>query len=106
MLHNFSTHMKFFLKERMLWGIKIITIGRQFGGSADTKKSATGCPISLAFRQDCMTEFSGDGAADKMGLSEISVKEVDESCFKHIFVSHYRYPDHVNSSPAMASRLL
>ncbi len=72
-------------------GHKIITIGRQFGsGGRIGERLSKALDIPLYDRD--LVEM----AAEKMGLSEISVEEVDESVL-NTFLSAYRYPDHVNS---------
>ena len=73
-------------------GHKIITIGRQFGSGGHEIGDRLSKSLGIPLYDRNLVEM----AADKMGLSEISVEEVDESVL-NTFLSAYRYPDHVNS---------
>ncbi|MBT9795862.1 MULTISPECIES: AAA family ATPase [Hungatella] len=73
-------------------GHKIITIGRQFGSGGHEIGERLSKALDIPLYDRDLVEM----AAEKMGLSEISVEEVDESVL-NTFLSAYRYPDHVNS---------
>ena len=73
-------------------GHKIITIGRQFGSGGHEIGDRLSKSLGIPLYDRNLVEM----AADKMGLSEISVEEVEESVL-NTFLSAYRYPDHVNS---------
>ena len=73
-------------------GHKIITIGRQFGSGGHEIGDRLSKSLGIPLYDRNLVEM----AADKMGLSEIRVEEVDESVL-NTFLSAYRYPDHVNS---------
>lgn len=73
-------------------GHKIITIGRQFGSGGHEIGDRLSKTLDIPLYDRSLVEM----AADKMGLSEISVEEVDESVL-NTFLSAYRYPEHINS---------
>lgn len=65
---------------------KIITIGRQFGSGGHEIADRLSKELSIPMYDRDLVEM----AADKLGLSEITVEEVDESIF-NTFLSAYRY---------------
>ena len=64
-------------------GHKIITIGRQFGSGGHEIGDRLSKSLGIPLYDRNLVEM----AADKMGLSEISVEEVDESVLNTFFVS-------------------
>lgn len=65
---------------------KIITIGRQFGSGGHEVADRLSKELKIPLYDRDLVEM----AADKLGLSEITVEEVDESVF-NTFLSTYRY---------------
>ncbi len=65
---------------------KIITIGRQFGSGGHEIADRLSKELGIPMYDRSLVEM----AADKLGLSEFTVEEVDESIF-NTFLSAYRY---------------
>ncbi len=68
-------------------GHKVITIGRQFGSGGHEIGEKLSERLQIPLYDRNLVEM----AAEKLGLSEISVEEVDESVL-NTFLSAYRYP--------------
>ena len=70
----------------------VLTIGRQFGSGGHEIGDRLSRSLGIPLYDRNLVEM----AAEKLGLSEISVEEVDESVL-NTFLSAYRYPDHFNA---------
>lgn len=85
------------MKGEDVMGHKIITIGRQFGSGGHEIGDRLSKSLGIPLYDRNLVEM----AADKMGLSEISVEEVDESVL-NTFLSATAIRTMSILSPAMA----
>lgn len=71
---------------------KIITIGRQFGSGGHELGETLSKELGIPLYDRALVEM----AAEKMGLSEITIEEADESSL-NAFLSTYAYPAHAHN---------